>query len=356
MIRVGAPFSAARTGPAERWAAIWDAGSPLARGDWVRPQAPQAELTLCLEFTVPQGPVSGLVRLWQGQAAPGRALALYRLPEGAFRLVHGEIDLVTGPDLGRMGETLTLRYRSCARGRGDILDIVNHDRPQRHRVRTGFAMAARLDEVLPRDARFLQVCHVAAIACFGLPPSDLPGLSGLAMVRTREGPRAVESLRLGEELVTATGARMPLRWIARRARLCLGRSAPVRLRAPYFGLARDIWVTPETRILRSGPAVEYIFGVEQVLVRAGDMTTIAGARRDKRQALGHVHHLMLDDHACVMVDRCGIETALLADVVAAGDAKLASQLAEVDRLPCLPVLDRAGVQALIGFKGRRALG
>jgi hypothetical protein len=361
MMQVTAPLSAAleQDGPirpSERWAAIWEAGVPIARGEWVREPGPQAEMTLCLEFTVPPVRVSGPVRLWQGQAAPGRALALYRLPEGAFRLVHGEIDLTTGPDLGRTGETLSLRYRSCARGRGDILDIINHDRTQRHRVRTGLAVAARLDELLPRDERFLQVCQVAAIAGFGLPPSDLPGMSGQAVVMTRGGARAVDSLRVGNELVTATGARMPLRWIERRPRLCLGRSAPVRLRAPYFGLARDIWVTPETRVVRSGPAVEYIFGVEKVLVRAGDMTTIAGARRDRWKPVRHVHHLMLDDHACVMVDRCGIETALLADVIAAGDAKVASQLAETDRTPCLPVLDRAGAQALIGFKGRRVLG
>ncbi|MDG3041195.1 Hint domain-containing protein [Roseicyclus marinus] len=361
MIRVPAPLHGVcargeESGPAERWAAIWDAGVAVLLDARATMDNPGAEMTLCLEFTVPPVSVPGPVRLWQGRAETRRAVALYRLPDGAFRLVHGEIDVVTMPDLGRPGETLSLRYRTCARGRGDVVDIVNHDRPQRHRARAGLAVAARLDEMLPRDERFLQVCQVAAIAGFGLPPTDLPGMSGQAVVMTTEGPRTVESLRVGQVLVTAAGARMPLRWTERRPRLCLGRMAPVQLRAPYFGLARDIWVTPETRVVRSGPAVEYNFGTEQVLVRAGDMTASTGARRDRRQALRHVHHLMLDDHACVTVDRCGIETALLADVVAAGDAKLAGKLAEVDRTPCLPVLDRAGAQALIGVKGRRVLG
>ena len=361
MIPVPAPLFGVRVqdeaiGPSGRWAAIWDSGVAVTLDARMAHTRPQSEMTLCLEFTVPPLGQPGPVRLWQGRAETSRAVALYRLPDGAFRLVHDEIDVTTLPDLGRPGETLSLRYRTCARGRGDVVDIVNHDRALRFRERAGLAVVARLDEMLPRDERFLQVCQVAAIACFGVPPTELPGMSGQSVVMTAEGPRTVESLRVGQVMVTATGARMPLRWTEKRPRLCLGRTAPIRLRAPYFGLARDIWVTPETRVVRSGPAVEYTFGTEQVLVRAGDMTASAGATRDRRQAVRDVHHLMLDDHACVMVDRCGIETALLADVIAAGDAALASQLAEVDRTPCLPVLDRAGAQALIGFKGRRGPG
>jgi hypothetical protein len=69
------------------------------------------------------------------------------------------------------------------------------------------------------------------------------------------------------------------------------------------------------------------------------------------------YHLMLDDHDCVSIDRCGVETALLADVLAAEDAGQASDLAEADLSPCLPVLDRAGAQALVAasIKGLRSL-
>jgi hypothetical protein len=56
---------------------------------------------------------------------------------------------------------------------------------------------------------------------------------------------------------------------------------------------------------------------------------------------------MMDDHACVALDRCGIETALLSDVVAAEDGGPPRNLSQSDRTPCLPVLDRAGAQALM---------
>lgn len=340
-----------------RWAAIWQAGRALSAPATMPETTPRPEMTLCLEFTLPLQRLPGPIRLWQGGAGADRAVGLYALPDGSFRLVHGEIDLATPPDLGRAGETISLRYRTCARGRGDIADFVNHDRVQRYRLRAGLAHAARLDEMMPRDDGFLRACHVAAIAEFGLAPTDMPGLGTGALVATPHGPVAVETLRDGDEVMTVTGEVLPLRWIERRARLCLGRQAPVVLRAPYFGLEHDICVTPDTRVMRSGPSVEYIFGAERVLVRAGDMTSSPGAARDRRRPVRAFFHLMLDDHGCVSIDRCGVETALLADVVAAEDAGQACSLVLGDRTPCLPVLDRAGAQALVAasIKGRRSL-
>lgn len=338
--------------PLRRWAAIWESGVALVPVPGRPDPAPLAEMTLCLEFTLPAVVARGAVRLWQGATDPRRAIGLYAMPDGALRLVQGEIDLSTPPAFARPGEIVALRYRTCARGRGDIADFVNLDRGQRFRGRAALAHAARLDEALPRDARFLQVCHVAAIAAFGVAPTDIPALASGAVVPTARGPRPVESLQAGDRLITVTGEALPLRWVERRARLCLGRGAPVRLRAPYFGLEQDICVTPETRVMRSGPTVEYLFGEERVLVRAGDMILSPGAHRDRRRPVQEFHHLMFDDHACVAVDRCGVESALLADVIAAGDAGGGRNLSETDRTPCLPVLNRVSTQALMSASAR----
>jgi hypothetical protein len=56
-----------------------------------------------------------------------------------------------------------------------------------------------------------------------------------------------------------------------RESLCIGRSAPVMLRAPYFGLGADTCVTPDTRLKRHGADVEYLAGTDTVLVRAADL-------------------------------------------------------------------------------------
>lgn len=351
------PFLSGAAQAVESWAAIWDSGVALRPVVLRDDRVPRAEMTLCLEFTLPPVDPCGPIRLWQGAAEVARAIGLYAVADGVLRLVHGEIDLVTPPDFVRPGETVSLRYRTCARGRGDVADFINHDRRQRHRVRAGLACAARLDEAMPRDVRFLGICHVAAIAEFGLAPTDLPALADGAILSTTGGLCRVEDLWPDAGLITVTAGNQPLRWIDRRPRLCLGRLAPVLLRGPYFGLNRDVCVTPETRVMRSGPAVEYIFGEERVLVRAGDLLASPGAMRDRRQPVRRFHHLMFDDHACVAIDRCGVETALLSDVVAAEDTGLSRNLAAADRTPCLPVLDRAGAQALVtaSVKGRRSL-
>ena len=331
----------------DQWAAIWSSGVSMLTSTPVVDPSPKAALTLCLEFTLPAVRGKKPLRLWQGAADPRRAIGLYAQPDGALRLVHQEIDLKSPPGFVRPGETVSLRYLCCARGRWDLVDFTNHDRGNRLRLRAGLACAARLDEALPRDPGFLRVCHVAAVAEFGVAPSDLPALAAGAILPTSLGPMAVEMLRPGILLKMVDGGLMPLRWIERRSRLCLGRLGPVWLRAPYFGLSHDICVTPATRVMRSGPAVEYIFGHERVLIRASDMLSSPGALRDRRNPVRDMYHLMMDDHACVALDRCGIETALLSDVVAAEDGGPPRNLSQSDRTPCLPVLDRAGAQALM---------
>lgn len=332
----------------DRWLAVWDGGVPvLAAQRAGDDMAPKAALTLYLEVSLPSSVRFGPLRLWQGMGDPGRAFGLYATADGALRLVHHEIDLSTPPGFVRPGDTVSLRYLSCARGRSDIADFTNHDRGTRLRLRAAIAHAARLEEVWPRDPGFLRLCHIAGIADFGLSAGDLPALATGAVVSTDRGPVPVERLREGMMLRRIDGDLMPLRWIERRSRLCLGRLAPIRLRAPYFGLSHDIRVTPETRILRSGPAVEYLFGHEHVLISASDMISSPGALRDRQTPVCDMYHLMLDDHGCVSVDRCGVETALLCDVVAAEDTGPPRHLAQADRTPFLPVLDRAGAQALM---------
>lgn len=340
--------------------ALWDIGWPHV----APPPAPHlvarpvAAFTLCLEFTVPPAHPTKPLRLWQGQGNTADAVGLYLMPRGALRLVHGEIDLATSDAFARAGETVCLRYRACARGRHDVIDLTNTNRQIRERLRSAVDQTICIQDALPRDKGFLDICHVAAVMPYGLPPTDMSGFAAGTILQTPDGPRAVETLAKGQDVLTSEGQAAPVRWIEARPRLCLGRMAPVRLRAPYFGLSRDVCVTPDTRVLRDGPTVEYICGTEQVLVRAGDMANSSAAKRDRRQPMQMFYHLMLDDHACVLADRCALETALLADVIGADDMTLHANLSETDRTHFVPVLDRASAQALVtaGYRGRRAIG
>jgi hypothetical protein len=110
-----------------------------------------------------------------------------------------------------------------------------------------------------------------------------------------------------------------VRWTDTRDRLCIGRSAPVMLRAPYFGLGADTCVTPETRLKRHGADVEYLAGTDTVLVRAADLVSGPAARFERSRPLRRFHHIMLDDPACLNVWRCRVETAFLSEVLASQD-------------------------------------
>jgi len=340
-----------------RWTAIWHEGAPiLPLPEALEPDRPLAETSLLLELTVPPQRGARPLRLWQGASDPRRAIGLYLMPDGAMRLVHGAVDLQSEPGFARAGETIILRYIACARGRKDVLDLRNMERQTRLRLRAGFDQPICLADALPRDLRFLEICHIAAIAPFGVAPTDLPGLAAGTRVETPDGPTPVETLRTGMRVTDATGAAAVLRWVEARPHLSLGRFAPIRLRAPYFGLSEDICVTAETRVLRRGPAVEYVCGTESVLVEARDLTCSKAARPDRTEAVQQMYHLMLDDHACVMVDRCPLETALLADVIAAEDMSPRRMLSETDKTHCVPVLNRSTAQALasVGTNGRLA--
>jgi hypothetical protein len=271
------------------------------------------------------------------------------MPDGALRMLHGDtLDVRTAPGFIAAGQVLVLRIVACERGRSDIVDALNADTGMRHRARAGLASSPRLADALPRVQGFADAAHVAAVATHAIPVTDIPGIESGARVATPLGDVPIERIEPGMEVLAHDGTPHVVRWTDTRERLCLGRAAPVQLRAPYFGLAADICVTPETRLMRQGAEVEYLAGTDRVLIRAADLVSGRAARFDRRRPLRRFHHLMLDDPACLRLWRCQVETAFLSEVLAAEDAgpTLARPDAR-DCVPSLPLLDRAAARALL---------
>ncbi len=347
------------------WQAIWSDGRTH-RAPPTACNAPLRALTLKLEVMGPQRPVPkrgrGLplreipLRLWQGGSDGGEGIGLYLMPGGALRLVHGEIDLITGPQMMRPGETVGIRYVCCSEGRAEVFEVTNYDQDRTEILHSGLARIATLAEALPRVSGFLSIAHVAAVASSAVPAADLPGVESGALVDTPEGPRPVDVLRPGDLILDAEGDAHPLRWIEARPRLSLGRMAPIRLRAPYFGLARNLVVTPQTRLLQTGPVVDYLCGTEAVLAKAVDLMTGRAVQRDRTEPMRVFYHMMLDDPTCIRVERCPIETAHLGDVLAQGGPRISRTAAPVarDLSPSLPLLDRATARALVTAASRAA--
>lgn len=104
-------------------------------------------------------------------------------------------------------------------------------------------------------------------------------------VTTPQGDRAVSTLAPGDLICTGDERTVPVRWIGdRRVAFAPGHTAqhPVLLQAGALGPGlphRDTVVSPDHRILVSGPACDLLFHVSEVLVPAKALTALSGVRR-----------------------------------------------------------------------------
>ncbi len=111
----------------------------------------------------------------------------------------------------------------------------------------------------------------------GVSVYSVPCFVSGTLIETPRGPRAVETLRPGDLVITADHGPQPIRFVAMR-RLGPGRRldvrphlAPILIRAGAFGPgvpARDLRVSPQHRLLLSGWLPELHFGHEEALAPA----------------------------------------------------------------------------------------
>ncbi len=148
-------------------------------------------------------------------------------------------------------------------------------------------------------------------------------------VDTPYGLRLVEQLRPGDLVTTAHGSQ-PIRWITAREVPALGGLRPVLLRAPYYGLSRDILVAPDHRIVVKGAEAEYLFGEDEVLVEAHHMIDGQAIRRGPGGA-GTLwyHHLLLDGHECLRFAGLWGESMFLGDIGRDADLIATTALADM---------------------------
>ncbi len=132
------------------------------------------------------------------------------------------------------------------------------------------------------------------------PVGPMPGLGARTRIETSFGERQILDLKVGD-LVHAGAEKPPepVLFVAERVVPSLGSFAPIRLRAPYFGLQRDIIVAPHQKLYVSGPEVEYTFGCEAVLVPAGHLINGVSAFRESGLPLVQYGQVLLPSHAII---------------------------------------------------------
>ncbi|QUJ76267.1 Hint domain-containing protein [Sulfitobacter albidus] len=100
------------------------------------------------------------------------------------------------------------------------------------------------------------------------PIGPRPTMTSNTPIATPWGYKNVGALRRGDTVYAADGSVVPVLQNVATTVPARGSFAPIRFRAPYFGLQHDILIAPEQHIVIDGPEVDYLFACEKVLTPA----------------------------------------------------------------------------------------
>lgn len=261
--------------------------------------------------------------------APNGRLSL-RMRQGAARS-HAALDLP--PGLAH-DSRLRISYSWHAPQRAGLLSVELLD--------AGRLLQAQVVDPVPLptiDVRVLvrngHATKISPGTCFvaisdAIEPVGIGG--GIATgtpVETAEGPVPVERLRLGDMVVTAASGLQPVRWIGRRSVPALGSFRPIRIRAPYFGLGRDVTLAPDHRIRLGVAEAEYMLGEDEVLMPAAHLVNGKTARRDGQAPLISYHQVLLDVHDCLLHDGLWSESLFVGTIAQSPEVVKTTVLAEM---------------------------
>ncbi|KUF10602.1 Hint domain-containing protein [Pseudoponticoccus marisrubri] len=181
------------------------------------------------------------------------------------------------------------------------------------------------------------------------PVGPMPSLVAQVPVLTGEGYRPVGDLRCGDTVRTWSGELVPVLHRVTRQVPALGSFQPIRLRAPYFGLQRDLVVAPYQRLVIGGTEVEYLFGRSAVLIPALSLVNGFAAVYEEGLRRVRYHHLLLPGHAQLVGAGAGLESLYVGRLRRRRDQLSQTLLADVPH-NLMPEHTRAGLKVLRPFE------
>ena len=177
------------------------------------------------------------------------------------------------------------------------------------------------------------------------PIGPMPTMTLNMPIATPSGYQQIQHLERGDIVKTATKETVPVLQRISRTVPALGSFAPIRLRAPYFGLLQDIIVAPDQRLVICGADVEYLFGQEAVLVPARHLVNGFAARCEPNGPTITYTHLLLPKHETLSAAGSSFESLYIGRIRRNQDRLNASLLSHFDRnglpehgKPAFPIL------------------
>jgi hypothetical protein len=175
-----------------------------------------------------------------------------------------------------------------------------------------------------------------------------PCFTAGTLILTPSGEKPIESLKVGDAVVTQGGSQR-LRWIGRRRMTVSSASAPIRIKAGALGEGvprQEVRVSPLHRVLLRSAQAELLFGQSEILVAAKFLVNDNTILRDTSARVVEYVHLMFDDHAVVYTE------GLLSESLQAGAAGFAilSPEAREELLTIFPELAEQGHEGHAAYR------
>ncbi|MCV2893143.1 Hint domain-containing protein [Lentibacter sp. XHP0401] len=249
-----------------------------------------------------------------------RSLSLQAIPGGGIVLItsqNGEsAHVALSLEDSERADLLRITYSWDAPARWGRLAI---ERPERGSVRTVLALRPRPlwlgdIEAMATSRGLIQLDDDVEFFAFSdtvEPLGPMPSLTANVPLMAQEGYRPVDKLARGDLVETVEHGPVPVLAHVSRTVPARGSFRPVRLRAPYFGLQKDIIVAPDQKLVVSKPMVEYMFGCEAVLVPARHLVNGTSAIWQDLDLTTTYHQLVLPEHETLIAAGSALESLFI---------------------------------------------
>lgn len=207
-------------------------------------------------------------------------------------------DLFVIQDLGEAGGgTINIVGGEGGETGGDTLDL-NGSRSNITFTNTDDAAGGLSGSFTRADGTFVTFSEIENIICF------TPG----ARILTPQGERAVETLRIGDTVITRDHGPQLIRWLGSRTVAGEGSFAPISIAAHVLdGASRPLLVSPQHRLLFTGYKAELLFGSDEVLIAAKHLLDGHDVVARAQPTVTYIH-IMLDQHEVIYADGAATES------------------------------------------------
>lgn len=145
------------------------------------------------------------------------------------------------------------------------------------------------------------------------------------LIRTPEGEVPVEDIRIGDLVETANNGPMPVRWVGRIHIRAMDEHAPIRFAKGSIRNTRDLWVSPQHRILLSDWRVQLLTGEQEVLCPA--ISCVNGTTITQEPCLVVDYcHIMFDSHQIVFAEGIETESFFVGDYLCAEESPVLQEI------------------------------